>query len=164
MRATDDGFARARRALRQVDTEVDLARLRVVTAGRDRSDADLLPSEESAAFGVEILRTGQRPTLPRRRAAAWALAAAVALLCGAGVGIGTVWPAPGETAPGSQLPASPAPQPSREPAPENSTTTDPRECTVPAPIPSPTPGRTADTPASGICSPSPTPSPPTDRP
>lgn len=164
MRATDDGFARARRALHQVDTEVDLARLRAVTAERDRSGTDPLPPDEGAVLGVEILRTGQRPAYPRRRAAVWALAATVALLCGAGVGIATLWPEPGGTPPGSQVPAStPAPQPSREPAPENSATRDPRECTVPAPVPSPGQGRAADVPTSGVCSPSAAPSTPTDQ-
>jgi hypothetical protein len=163
MRATDDGFARARRALRQVDAEVDLARLRAVTAERDRSGTDLLPPDESDVFGVEILRTGQRPAHPRRRATVWALAASVALLCSAGVGIATLWPDPGGTPPGSQVPPSPAPQPSRDPAPDNSTTTDPRECTAPASIPSARPGQAADVPAPEACSPSPTPSTPTDR-
>jgi hypothetical protein len=163
MRAKDDGFARARRALHQVDAEVDLARLRAVTAQHDRSDTDLLPPDESDVFGVEILRTGQRPAHPRRRTAVWALAATVALLCGAGVGIATLWPEPGGTPPGSQVSPSPAPRPSREPAPDNSTATDPRECTTPAPIPSPAPGRTAQAPPSDDCSPSPTPSTPTDQ-
>jgi hypothetical protein len=162
MRATDDGFARARRALRQVDAEVDLARLRAVTAERDRWGTDPLPPDESAELGVEILRTGQRPALPRRRAAVWALAAAVALLGGAGVGMATLWPEPGGTPPGSQVPASPAPQPSRDPAPDNSTATDPREC-VPGPVPSPGPSRTADVPAPEACQPSPAPSTSTDR-
>lgn len=163
MRATDDSFARARRALHQVDAEVDLARLRAVTAERDRSGTDLLPPDESDVFAVEILRTGQRPAHPRRRATVWTLAATVALLCSAGVGIATLWAEPGGTPPGSQVPSAPAPQPSREPEPDNSTTTDPRECTVPAPIPSPGSGRTADVPASEACSPTPAPSTSTDR-
>lgn len=163
MRATDDDFARARRALGQVDAEVDLARLRAVTAARDRSDTDLLPVDEDAAFGVEILRTGQRPGLPRRRAAVWALAAAVALLCGAGVGVAALWPGPGGTPPGSQLPASPAPRTWHEPAPDDSPSTGPRECTVLVPVPSPPAGQTSEARAPDTCSPSPAPSTPTDR-
>lgn len=171
MRATDDGFARARRALGQVDAEVDLAHLRAVTAERDRSGTELLPPEESDAIGVEILRTGQRPALPRRRAAVWALAAAVALLCGAGVGAATLWAGPGETPPGSQPPVSPGPETSPEttpetspePAPDASPTAVPRECAAPETAPSPAPSQTADAPAPGSCSPSAAPSTPTDR-
>jgi hypothetical protein len=152
MRATDDGFARARRALRQVDTEVE----------RGRSGTDPLPPDEGTVFEVEILPAGQRPARPRRRATVWALAASVALLCGAGVGVAALWPEPGGTAPGSQLPASPSPGTAREPAPGSSPSTLPREC-VPTPIPSAAPGRTADAPPSDACETVPAPSTSTDQ-
>lgn len=174
MRATDDDFARARRALRQVDAEVDLARLRALTAERDRPGTSPLPPDESladgdAALGVEILRPGQRPALPRRRAAAWALAATVALLCGAGVGVAALWPGTGATTPGSQLPAPPVPATSPETSPEPATgtgpSTAPTECAPARPVPSAAPGPATTGPAadempSDTCGATPAPSDP----
>ena len=109
-RAQSDPLTRARRALDQVDGELDLARLHAVTSEHDRPDPDLFPVDDAAGSQVEILRSGQQPTQPRRRAAFWALAASVALLCGAGAGTAMLWSGADETPPGSQVPASPRPE------------------------------------------------------
>lgn len=154
-RANDDPLARARRALDQVDGELDLARLHAVTSGHGRPDPDLLPLDDDADPQVEILRSGQRPTHPRRRAAAWALAATVALLCGAGVGTAMLWSGAGETLPGSEVPASPGPEVTRPPrSPEPTPSTNPRECSPARPTPSAsprTPRPTTDERASEAC-------------
>ncbi|WP_026365618.1 hypothetical protein [Promicromonospora sukumoe] len=139
-RAQNDPLARARRALDQVDGELDLTRLHAATSGHGRPDPDLLPLDDDAQ--VEILRSGQHPTQPRRRAAVWALTATVALLCGAGVGTALLWSDAGETQPGSQVPASPRPEvtaPPPSPSPEPTPSTDPRECSPARPTPSATP-------------------------
>ncbi|MFD7026012.1 hypothetical protein ACFV9F_25380, partial [Promicromonospora sukumoe] len=131
----------------------DLARVHAVTSGYGSPGTDPLPLDDDAAAQVEILRPGQRPTQPRRRATAWALAATVALLCGAGVGTATLWPDDGGgTAPGSRPPASPAPErpgPTRPSVPAQST--DPRECAParPTPEPSATPSDEAGSGAAG---------------
>lgn len=167
MRADDD-LARARRALRRVDAELDPVRLRAMAAEPGRSGTDLFPPAEDTEFRVEILRPGQRPVLPRRRVTAWALAAAVALLCGVGVGTATLWPEPGGTVPGSDVPAPPAPETSPEPAPDgpkpdDTPTTSPRECLTPRPGPSAAPGESTDAPPSAACHPTPVPSDPAGR-
>lgn len=144
-RAQGDPLARARRALDQVDDELDLARVHAVTSGPGRSGANPLPLDEDAEPRVEILTPGQRPTRPRRRAAAWALAATVALLCGAGVGTAMLWSGSAETVPGSTPPASPAPEqtgPTQPPA--QGPSPDPRECSPARPTPSATPEPTTD--------------------
>lgn len=139
-RVQNDPLARARRALDQVDGELDLARLHAATSGHRRPDPDLLPLADDADPRVEILRSGQQPTQPRSRAAVWALAATVALLCGAGVGTAMLWSGAGETPPGSQVPASPRPEVTEPPRPPEPTpTTDPRECSPARPTPSATP-------------------------
>ncbi|MFI2489014.1 hypothetical protein ACH47X_19045 [Promicromonospora kroppenstedtii] len=158
-RAQNDPLARARRALDQVDGELDLARLHAVTSGHRRPDPDLLPPADDADPQVEILRSGQRPTQPRRRAAAWALAATVALLCGAGVGTAMLWSDAGETPPGSQVPAPPRPEATEPPrSPEATPTTDSRACSPARPTPSATPREprpTANERASEACRPGP---------
>lgn len=154
-RAQNDPLTRARRALDQVDGELDLARLHAVTSGHGRPDPDLLPLDDDADPQVEILSTGQQPTQPRRRAAVWALAATVALLCGAGVGTALLWSDAGETPPGSQVPVSPRPEVTEPPpSPEPSPTTNPRECSPARPTPSATPREprpTTDERASEAC-------------
>ncbi|MFD6446747.1 hypothetical protein ACFWEJ_16700 [Promicromonospora sp. NPDC060204] len=150
--AQGDPLARARRALDQVDDELDLARVHAVTSGHGRAGADPLPVDEDAEPRVEILTPGQRPARPRRRAAAWALAATVALLCGAGVGTAMLWPGPGETVPGSTPPASPAPErtgPTQPPA--QGPSPDPRECSRAYPTPSATPEPSTDELPSDAC-------------
>jgi hypothetical protein len=154
-RAQNDPLARARLALDQVDGELDLPRLHAVTSGHGRPDPDLLPLDDDADSRVEILRSGQQPTQPRRRAAAWALAATVALLCGAGVGTAMLWSGAGETLPGSEVPASPRPEVTGAPRPTEPTpSTDPRECSPARPTPSATPREprtTTDERASEAC-------------
>ncbi|MFE7504703.1 hypothetical protein [Promicromonospora sp. NPDC057488] len=139
-RAQNDPLARARRALDQVDGELDLARLHAVTSGHRRPDPDLVPLDDDPDSQVEILRSGQRPTQPRRRAAVWALAATVALLCGAGVGTAMLWPGGDETPPGSRVSVSPRPEVTEPPrSPEPAPSTNPRECSPARPTPSATP-------------------------
>lgn len=172
-RTKNDPLARARRAMHQVDEELDLARVHAVTSGYGSPGTDPLPLDDDAAARVEILRTGQRPTQPRRRATAWALVAAVALLCAVGAGTAALWSDDGGTLPGapppaSPAPASPAPEPSGPPRPaepaepaepseasepsepsEPEQRTDPRECARAAPTPrqSATPSDACDMPA-----------------
>ncbi|WP_285101970.1 hypothetical protein [Promicromonospora sp. MEB111] len=160
-RAQGDPLARARRALDQVDEELDLARVHAVTSGHGRVSADPLPVDDDAEPRVEILTPGQRPARPRRRATVWALAATVALLCGAGVGTAMLWSGSGETVPGSTPPASPAPEqtgPTQPPAQEPSP--DPRECSPARPTPSATPEPTTDDLPTDACD---VPSPPSER-
>ncbi|GAA2229834.1 hypothetical protein GCM10010413_28580 [Promicromonospora sukumoe] len=147
-RTKNDPLLRARRAMHQVDDELDLARVHAATSGYGAPGTDPLPLDDDAAARVEILRPGQRPTQPRRRATAWALAATVALLCGAGVGAAALWSDDGGTLPGAPPPASPAPA---SPAPEHpehpgqtpaqssepEQTTGPRECAPARPTPQP---------------------------
>ncbi len=152
-RTKNDPLRRARRAMHQVDEELDLARVHAVTSRYDSPGTDLLPLDDDAAARVEILRPGQRPTQPRRRATAWALAATVALLCAAGAGTAALWWDDGGTLPGAPPPASPAPaspapeRPGQTPAqpsePEQSAY--PRECAParPTPRPSATPSDVA---------------------
>ncbi|MFI2363614.1 hypothetical protein [Promicromonospora sp. NPDC019610] len=150
-RAQGDPLARARRALDQVDDELDLVRVHAVTShGAPGAEPD--PLDGDAEPRVEIIRSGQRPTHPRRRAAVWALAASVALLCGAGVGAAALWSGPGETVPGTTPPASPAPAqtgPTQPPA--LAPSTNPRECSPAHPTPSATPEPSADEQPSDAC-------------
>jgi hypothetical protein len=136
MRKKEDALARARKALSQVDAELDLGRARAeaeARAGREtRSDAPP-DTDDASASGVEILRHGQRPGLPRRRAAVWALAATVVLLGGAGVGTALLWPEPGTTVPGAPLPTPGPGLPTSTPEPGS--TLDPGDCPSP-PLPS----------------------------
>ncbi|MFI8526025.1 hypothetical protein ACIGB8_16330 [Promicromonospora sukumoe] len=149
-RTKNDPLARARRAMHQVDDELDLARVHAVTSGYGSPGTDPLPQDDDAAVRVEILRPGQRPTQPRRRATDWALAATVALLCAAGAGTAALWsdgdgtlpgaPPPASPAPASPAPASPAPErsgqtPAQPSEPEQST--GPRECAPARPTPQP---------------------------
>jgi hypothetical protein len=152
MSTRNDPLARARRALDQVDEELDLSRIHAVTSGFGRTPAEPLVPDEDAAVRVEILRPGQRPARPRRRATAWGLAATVVLLCGAGVGTAVLWSQSGETAPGSPSRVSPAPERTRstqEPAPQP--TTDPRECSPGRTTPSATPQPATEAPPSDDC-------------
>jgi len=140
MRKTEDTLTRARRALSQVDPELDLTRTRSDALVRARSRPAAQPEpDDASSSGVEILRYGQRPTLPRRRSAVWALAATVALLGGAGIGTALLWPEPGGVMPGA--PASLAPTPSTPTStPSTGPTPGPRECASSAPVSRPTPG------------------------
>ena len=135
MRRKHDPLTRARQALRQVDPELDLGRTRSNALERARTSPETAPeSDDTAGSSVEILRHGQRPALPRRRTAVWALVATVALLGGAGLGTAVLWTGPGETVPGAPAPASPSPA-LPTPGPGSTTSTpstgpplDPREC------------------------------------
>jgi hypothetical protein len=140
MRKTEDTLTRARRALSQVDLELDLTRTRSDALVRVRSRPGAHPEpDDASSSGVEILRHGERPALPRRRSAVWALAASVALLGGAGIGTALLWPEPGTVVPGA--PASLAPTPSMPTnAPSTGPTLGPRECASSAPTSRPTPG------------------------
>jgi hypothetical protein len=166
MRKTEDTLTRARRALRHVDVELDLARTRSDALVRARSRPDGLPDPGDSSSGIEILRHGQRPALPRRRSAVWVLAAAVALLGGAGLGTAALWPAPGEVLPGSPAPISPIPEPDPPTStPGTGPTGGPSECaSTPPPRATPEAERTAQptsepTPPDGCdVSPSPLPS------
>lgn len=170
MRKKEDALARARRALRQVDAELDLGRARaeaVARAGRE-THTDAPPgADDAAASGVEILRHGQRPALPRRRAAVWALAATVVLLGGAGVGTALLWPEPGTTVPGAP---SSTPGPGLPTStPETGSTLDPTDCPSPpspsspraTPEPSEQPSDGPLAPDSCVAQPGPSPSTPT---
>jgi hypothetical protein len=140
MRKTEDTLTRARRALSQVDLELDLTRTRsdaLVRAGS--GPAEQSEPEDPSSSRVEILRYGQRPALPRRRSAVWALAATVALLGGAGIGTALLWPEPGTVLPGA--PASLSPSPSMPTStPSTGATPGPRECASSPPASRPTPG------------------------
>jgi hypothetical protein len=142
MRKTEDTLTRARRALSQVDPELDLTRTRSDALVRAGSRPVVQPEQEpddASSSGVEILRHGERPALPRRRSAVWALAATVALLGGAGVGTALLWPEPGTIMPGA--PASLSPTPSMPTnAPSTGPTLGPRECASSLPTPRTTPG------------------------
>ncbi|WP_369371817.1 hypothetical protein AB1046_00445 [Promicromonospora sp. Populi] len=169
MRKKEDALARARRALSQVDAELDLGRARAeaeVRAGRTtRSDAPP-DMDEASASGVEILRHGQRPALPRRRAAVWALTATIVLLGGAGVGTALLWPEPGTTVPGSQFPTPEPGLPTSTPG--TGSTLDPSDCLSPpppstpraTPEPSEQPSDGALAPDSCVAQPGPSPSTP----
>lgn len=144
MRKTEDTLTRAQRALSQVDPELDLTRTRSDALVRAGSRPVMQPEPEpelddASSSGVEILRYGQRPALPRRRSAVWALAATVALLGGAGIGTALLWPEPGTVMPGA--PASLSPTPSMPTnAPSTGPTLGPRECASSPPEPRTTPG------------------------
>ncbi|MGW2094636.1 hypothetical protein [Promicromonospora sukumoe] len=142
-RAKNDPLGRARRAMHQVDEELDLARVHAATSRYGAPGTDPLPLDDDDAARVEILRPGQRPTQPRRRATAWALAAAVALLCAAGAGTAALRSDDGGTLPGAPPPVSPAPA---SPAPERpgaarpalpAQSPDPSECAPARPTPQP---------------------------
>ncbi|GAA4705336.1 hypothetical protein APR04_001934 [Promicromonospora umidemergens] len=143
MRRKNDALTRARQALSQVDAELDLGRARSDALARARSGPDTHPdTDDAAGSGVEILRHGQRPALPRRHTAVWALVATVALLGGAGLGTALLWQGPSETVPGAPAPASPFPGPDLSTtAPDTGPTDGPRECasTPPSPDSVPTP-------------------------
>ena len=143
MRRKNDALTRARQALSQVDAELDLGRARSDALVRARSGPDTHPDTDDAArSGVEILRHGQQPELPRRRTAVWALVATVALLGGAGLGTALLWPGPGEAVPGAPAPASPSPGPDLSTTtPDTRPTDSPRECasTPPSQASVPTP-------------------------
>ncbi|MFC4629899.1 hypothetical protein ACFO6V_16745 [Promicromonospora alba] len=128
MRKTEDTLTRARRALSQVDLELDLTRTRSDALVRTRSRPVAEPEpDDASSSGVEILRYGERPALPRRRSAVWALAATVALLGGAGIGTALLWPEPGAVMPGA--PASLAPTPTTPTStPSTGPSLGPREC------------------------------------
>lgn len=142
MRKTEDTLTRARRALSQVDPELDLARTRSDALVRARSRPAAQPEpDDASSSGVEILRYGERPALPRRRSAVWALAASVALLGGAGIGTALLWPEPGTGLPGSPASLSPTPGPGLPTsAPSTRSTLGPRECASSAPTSRATPG------------------------
>lgn len=141
MRKTEDTLTRARRALSQVDPELDLTRTRsdALVRTRSRPAAEPEPGDDASSSGVEILRYGQRPALPRRRSAVWALAATVALLGGAGVGTALLWPEPITVLPGAPAPLSPNPSTPTN-APSTRPTVGPRDCPSSAPMSRPTPG------------------------
>lgn len=170
MRKTEDTLTRARRALSQVDPELDLTRTRSDALVRTRSRPVAEPEpDDDASSGVEILRYGQRPALPRRRSAVWALAASVALLGGAGIGTALLWPEPGTIMPGA--PASLTPTHSTPTStPSTGPSLGPRECasspTATRPTPGPErPGQPSDslTPDGCDMQPSPFPSSATDE-
>jgi hypothetical protein len=140
MRKTEDTLTRARRALSQVDPELDLTRTRSDALERVRSHPSAPPEpDDASASGVEILRYGERPALPRRRSAVWALAATVVLLGGAGIGTALLWPEPGTILPGA--PASLEPTPGMPTStPSTGPTLGPRECASSPPASRPTPG------------------------
>jgi hypothetical protein len=144
MRKTEDTLTRARRALSQVDLELDLTRTRSDALVRTRSSTAAQPApgpepDDASSSGVEILRYGERPALPRRRSAVWALAAAVVLLGSAGIGTALLWPEPGGVMPGA--PASLAPTPTMPTStPSTGPTPGPRECASSARASRPTPG------------------------
>ncbi|MEU4386917.1 hypothetical protein [Promicromonospora sp. NPDC023805] len=142
MRKTEDTLTRARRALSQVDLELDLTRTRSDALVRVRSRPDAEPEpDDASSSGVEILRHGQQPTLPRRRSAVWALAATVALLGGAGIGTALLWPEPGELLPGAPASLSPTPGPGLPTStPSTGPTFGPSECASSAPTSRATPG------------------------
>ncbi|WP_423465233.1 hypothetical protein ACO229_13460 [Promicromonospora sp. MS192] len=126
----DDALTRARRALSEVDGELDLARTRADALARARSGPGVLPDDGGAPVTeVEILRHGQRPTLPRVRTRVWALAAALALLGGAATGVVASWPEPERAVPGGTV--SPAPAPDLPGTPGTGSTSGPGECLPP---------------------------------
>ncbi|MGI5190513.1 hypothetical protein ACQEVI_20420 [Promicromonospora sp. CA-289599] len=142
MRKPEDTLTRARRALSQVDPELDLTRTRSDALVRTRSRPASEPEpDDASSAGVEILRHGERPTLPRRRSTVWALAASVALLGGAGIGTALLWPVPGGVLPGAPASLEPTPGPS---LPTNTPSTGPslgpRECASSPPTSRATPG------------------------
>lgn len=140
MRKPEDTLTRARRALRQVDPELDLARTRSDALVRVRSRPDTRPEPDGASSsGVEILRYGQQPALPRRRSAVWALAATVALLGGAGIGTALLWPEPDAVLPGAPATLSPAPSMPTS-TPSTGSTRGPSECESSPPTSRATPG------------------------
>lgn len=134
----DDALARARRALREADGDLDLTRAYTDSLARAGSLPQELPGTDGAGVAeVEILRHGQRPTLPRGRARIWALAAALALLGGAATGVVALWPEPGGVMPGGTVPASPIPAPERSTTgPRTGPTLAPDGCASP-PVPTP---------------------------
>lgn len=139
MRKTDDTLTRARHALSQVDPELNLTRTRsdALERVRSRPSAPQEPDDASAS-GVEILRYGERPALPRRRSTVWALAATVVLLGGAGIGTALLWPEPAAVLPGA--PASLEPTPGMPTStPSTGPTLGPRECASSPPESRPTP-------------------------
>jgi hypothetical protein len=142
MRKTEDTLTRARRALSQVDPELDLIRTHSDALGRAGSRPAVRPEpDDASSSGVEILRYGQRPTLPRRRSAIWALAATVALLGGAGIGTALLWPEPGMVLPGAPASFAPTPGPGLPTStPSTGPTPGPRECASSAPTSRTTPG------------------------
>lgn len=137
MKKSEDALARARSALSQVDAELDLSRThaRALTRARSRTD-HLIDPDDDAVHGVEILRHGQHPSLPRHRAALWALAATVVLLGGAGLGTAALWQGSDETVPGAPAPGTHLPTD----APSTGQLVEPRECTSLPPPPTPTAG------------------------
>ena len=163
MRKTEDTLTRARRALSQVDLELDLDRTRSDALMRTRSRSAAQPEpDDASASGVEILRYGERPALPRRRSAVWALAATVVLLGGAGIGTALLWPEPGTVLPGAPASLEPTPG-SPTSTPSTGPTLGPRECASSPPTsrttPGPeSPGRPSD-PLSNGCDVPPTPFP-----
>jgi len=172
MRTTEDTLTRARRALRQVDPELDLTRTRSDALVRARSRPGTRPeADDASSSGVEILRYGQQPAPPRRRSAVWALAATVALLGGAGIGTALLWPEPGAVLPGAPASLSPTPDhglPTSTPS--TGPSLGPSECASSPPTSRATPGpegpgQPADSLAPDDCdaSPSPFPSSGTDE-
>lgn len=140
MRKTEDTLTRARRALSQVDPELDLTRTRSDALVRARSRPAAQPEpDDASSSGVEILRYGERPALPRRRSAVWALAATVALLGGAGISTALLWPEPGTVMPGASASLAPTPGMPTS-APSTGSTLGPRECASSPPTPRTTPG------------------------
>jgi hypothetical protein len=142
MRKTEDTLTRARRALSQVDPELDLTSARSDALVRARSCPAAQPvPDDASSSGVEILRYGEQPALPRRRSAVWALAATVALLGGAGVGTALLWPEPGGVLPGAPASLSPSPGPGLPTStPSAGSTLGPSECASSAPTSRATPG------------------------
>jgi hypothetical protein len=142
MRKTEDTLTRARRALSQVDPELDLTRTRSDALVRARSRPATRPEpDDGSSSGVEILRYGEQPALPRRRSAVWALAATVALLGGAGIGTALLWPEPGTSLPGAPASFLPTPGPSLPTStPSTGSTLGPRECAPSPPATRATPG------------------------
>ncbi|MCP2266948.1 hypothetical protein ACFQHV_02570 [Promicromonospora thailandica] len=121
---TDDALARARAALRGVDTELDLDRVRARSLARARAaagaaDDPARPSAVDAGASVEVLvhgagRRGARTRRPR----AWALAAAAAVVVVVSLAatyLTTQGGLPG-VLPGSPVPALPGPA-DRSPSP-----------------------------------------------